>query len=61
MLEQQPNRYRALAGAAACARRARNDQKAAYYSTKLLELTKDADSPRPEIAEVRERLGALDR
>lgn len=57
VLEQQPNRYRAIAGAAQSAKRASNGQKAIYYSKRLLELTEHADSPRPEIAEARRMLG----
>lgn len=57
VLEQQPNRYRAIAGAAHSAKRAGNEQKAIYYSKRLLELTEHADSPRPEIAEARRMLG----
>jgi tetratricopeptide (TPR) repeat protein len=57
VLEQQPNRYRAIAGAAQSAKRASNEQKAIYYSKRLLELTEHADSPRPEIAEARRTLG----
>jgi tetratricopeptide (TPR) repeat protein len=53
VLERQPNRYRAIAGAAQSAMRARNEQKAIFYSKRLLELTEHADSPRPEIAEAR--------
>jgi hypothetical protein len=51
VLEQQPNRYRAIAGAAQSAKRASNEQKAIFYSKRLLELTEHADSPRPEIAQ----------
>lgn len=57
VLERHPNRYRALAGAAACAKRAHQEQKVIYYSKELLELTKHADSPRPEIDETRSLLG----
>ncbi|SFU52730.1 hypothetical protein [Nitrosospira multiformis] len=57
VLEQQPNRYRALAGAAQNAKRAGNEQKAVHYSEQLVELTKHADGPRPEIVEAKRILG----
>lgn len=57
VLQHQPNRYRAIAGAAECAKRASNEQKAVFYSKQLLELAKHADSPRPEIAEAKRTLG----
>ena len=57
VLEQQPNRYRALAGAAQNAKRAGNEQKAVHYSEQLLELAEHADSPRPEIVEAKRILG----
>ena len=44
VLERQPNRYRAMAGAAQTATRANNEQKAVYYSTQLLGLAEQADS-----------------
>ncbi len=57
VLEQQPNRYRAIAGVAQNAKRAGNEQKAIYYSKQLLKLTEHADSPRSEITEAKRILG----
>lgn len=53
VLEQHPNRYRAIAGAAQNAKQASDVQKAAHYSGLLLKLAEHADSPRPEIAEAK--------
>jgi len=44
-----PNRLHGLAGAARAAEAAGDRARAKAYSVKLLELTKTADSPRPEI------------
>lgn len=41
VLERQPNRYRAMAGAAQSAKRASNEDKAVYYSNQLLRLVTD--------------------
>jgi tetratricopeptide (TPR) repeat protein len=49
-LQEQPNRYRAIAGAAQSASRAGNSQKAAHYSAHLAKLVGQADSERPEMA-----------
>lgn len=57
VLEQQPNRYNAIAGAAQNAKRVGNEQKAVHYSEQLLKLTEHADSPRPEIGEAKRILG----
>jgi tetratricopeptide (TPR) repeat protein len=56
-LQEQPNRYRAIAGAAQSAQGAGDTKKAADYSAKLLELTEHADSQRVEIAQAKRRLG----
>jgi tetratricopeptide (TPR) repeat protein len=48
-----PNRFHGLAGAALAAERAGDRAKAKRYYEHLLELTKTADSPRPEIARAR--------
>jgi tetratricopeptide (TPR) repeat protein len=48
VLERQPNRYRAMAGAAQTAKRANNEQKALYYAKQLLQLGDQADSPMPD-------------
>lgn len=57
VLAKEPNRYRAFAGAAQAARRAGDATKAAYYSARVVELTDNADSPRPEIAQAKRVLG----
>jgi tetratricopeptide (TPR) repeat protein len=49
-----PNRFNGLYGAGRAARLAGNDKSATVYYSKLLDLARDADSPRPEIAEARE-------
>ena len=48
-----PNRLRGLYGAAKAADWPRTAQKAAIYFRKLAELTKDADTDRPEIREAK--------
>ena len=45
-----PNRLHGLAGAAGAAEAAGDHGKAKTYSTRLIELTKGADSKRPELA-----------
>ena len=57
VLAKEPNRYRAFAGAAQAAERAGDAKKAAYYAARLVELTKTADSARPEIAQAKRLLG----
>ena len=49
-LKATPNRYRAYYGAARAANSAGDRQKAASYYAKLVALTKNADSQRPELA-----------
>ena len=55
-LRATPNRYRGLWGAARAAEAAGDRQKAAGYLSKLVELTRNADSARPEIALARAQL-----
>jgi Tfp pilus assembly protein PilF len=57
VLVKEPNRYRALAGAAQAAERAGDAKKAAFYSTQLVEMAASADSPRAEIAQAKRFLG----
>jgi tetratricopeptide (TPR) repeat protein len=57
VLAKEPNRYRAFAGAAQAAGRAGDAKKAAYYSARVVELTDNADSPRPEIAQAKRVIG----
>jgi len=49
-LKSTPNRYRGLWGAARAADAAGDRTKAAGYFAKVVELTRNADTPRPEIA-----------
>ena len=48
-----PNRFNGVYGAAQAARLSGNMKSARMYYIKLLELTRDADTPRPEIAEAK--------
>ena len=50
---REPNRYRGYAGAARAAEAAGERTKAAEYYRKLLELAKNADGQRPELARAR--------
>ena len=53
-LNKEPNRFRALHGAAEAARQAGNREKETAYFQKLLDVTSRADHPgRPELAEAR--------
>jgi tetratricopeptide (TPR) repeat protein len=52
-LKQTPNRYRALLGVARAAKAAGDKQKAADSYEKLMNLTKNADTERPEIQEAK--------
>jgi tetratricopeptide (TPR) repeat protein len=51
--ESTPNRLRGLYGAAKAAEGARQQDKARTYFSKLVDLTKDADTERPEIREAK--------
>ena len=55
-LKATPNRYRGLWGAARAADAAGDRQKAAGYFAKVVELTRNADTARPEIALARAQL-----
>jgi Tfp pilus assembly protein PilF len=57
VLQRDPNRYRAFAGAARAAERAGDTRKAAEYSKKLVELTAEADTQLGEVASARRLLG----
>ncbi len=57
VLAKEPNRYRAFAGAMQAAERAGEGKKAALYAERIVELTSEADSPRPEIAHARRLAG----
>lgn len=52
-LRQTPNRYRALLGMARAANAAGDNQKASDYYRKLIDLTKNADTDRPETQEAK--------
>jgi tetratricopeptide (TPR) repeat protein len=56
-LGETPNRYRGLYGAAQAAEAAGERQKARGYFEKLVALTENADTPRPEIASAKALLG----
>jgi len=57
VLQREPNRYRAFAGAARAAERAGDARKAAEYSKRLLELTASADTSLSEVAYAKRLLG----
>lgn len=56
---REPNRLRGFAGAAAAAAAAGDRDKAKANYTKLVELTRDADTPLPEVARAKTYLAAL--
>jgi tetratricopeptide (TPR) repeat protein len=56
-LKENPNRYRGLLGAARAAEAAGERRKAAEYYEKLVALTTQADTPRPEIARAKAFVG----
>jgi tetratricopeptide (TPR) repeat protein len=56
-LKETPNRYRGIYGAARAAQAAGDRQKAAAYYEKLLALSQNADTVRPEIARAKAFLG----
>lgn len=56
-----PNRFNGVYGAAHAARLAGNDKAARMYYGKLLELSRDADTPRAEIAEAKQILAKANR
>ena len=57
VLQREPNRYRAFAGAARAAERAGEARKAAEYSKRLLELAASADASLGEVAYAKRLLG----
>src|SRR5215813_2753624 len=52
-LKENPNRYRALYGAARAAEAAGDQEKAGSYFAKLVTLSKNADTDRPEISQAK--------
>jgi hypothetical protein len=57
-LERAPNRYRSFAGAAKAAERAGDREAAKLWNERLLRLTEDADTERPEMAAARRFLAS---
>ena len=57
VLEREPNRLRAFAGATRAAQSAGNKEKAAQYAAKLVDLTQTADTPLEEVARAKQLLG----
>jgi hypothetical protein len=55
--ETEPDRFRAVAGAARAAERAGQAEAARRHYARLLEIAAAADTPRPELAEARRYLG----
>jgi len=55
---REPNRLRGYAGAAAAAEAAGEREKARQHYARLIELTRDADTPLPEIARAKRYLAA---
>ena len=55
---REPNRFRSIAGAALAADAAGDRAKAKRLYARLLELARDADSPRPELARAKTYLAA---
>jgi hypothetical protein len=57
VLEREPNRMRAFAGAARAAERAGDSKKAAEYSTRLVKMTENADTQLGEVTHAKRVLG----
>jgi len=57
VLERDPNRLRAFAGAARAAERAADRKKAQAYATRIVELTQGADTPLGDVAYAKQLLG----
>jgi hypothetical protein len=55
VLKKEPNRLAATVGAASAAAKAGDAAKAKQYTAKVLALTKEADTQRPEVTELRNR------
>ena len=56
-MKKEPNRFRGIYGAARAAEAAGDKAKAATYYKKLLEIAKDADTERPELAQAKKVAG----
>jgi predicted Zn-dependent protease len=61
VLKKEPNRLAATIGAANAAAKAGEADKAKQYTAKVFVLTKEADTQRPEVAELRGRKTAATR
>jgi tetratricopeptide (TPR) repeat protein len=61
VLKKEPNRLAATVGAANAAAKASEANKARQYTAKVFALTKDADTQRPEVTELRARKTAATR
>jgi uncharacterized protein HemY len=59
VLKKEPNRLVAYVGAAKAAAKSGDVDKAKQYTAKVLALTKDADTKRAEISELRGMVGKL--
>jgi tetratricopeptide (TPR) repeat protein len=57
VIDKEPNRYRTWVGAAQAAQQSGDMKKAAHFSARLVEQTKDADTPRAEIAAAKRLAG----
>jgi hypothetical protein len=57
VLERDPNRLRAFAGASRAAQGAGDKQKADHYAAKVVDLTRTADTPIEEVARAKQLLG----
>ena len=57
VLQREPNRFRAFAGAARAARAAGDAEKSAFYSRRMVELTSEADTQLAEVDAARQALG----
>jgi tetratricopeptide (TPR) repeat protein len=57
--QREPNRFRGFAGAARAAEAAGESVKARQHYSRLIELTRDADSPQPEVVKARSFVGLL--
>jgi hypothetical protein len=58
VLEREPNRFRAFAGAAQAAHGAGDAKKAELYATRVVELTKNADTQLAEVTELKRMLAS---
>jgi uncharacterized protein HemY len=55
-MRKEPNRFNAIAGAAKAAARVGDAAKAREYAEKLVAMTRDADTVRPDLAAARAQL-----